>query len=211
VTLFLSRLKAEDEVFLSVFNHVPSLLVPWTRNHDAVTQRLDSIRPHGSTAVYRAILFAVPILSRGQNRKKVLLLVSDDMDNDAPYKQTDGPFISIEQFQFQQGSRSASSLQRSEALLYAVGIGTRTGAVNLPLLRGLADPTAGYAERVLASADLAGAVARVADDLRAQYLLGFEPLHQPDGKFHKIILTTTHAEQRVRTRAGYVAEVQVQP
>jgi hypothetical protein len=52
---------------------------------------------------------------------------------------------------------------------------------------------------------LEAAVARVADDLRDQYTLGFEPANT-DGEFHKIAVKTRGTEHRVRGRRGYVAE-----
>ena len=51
---------------------------------------------------------------------------------------------------------------------------------------------------------LEGAVARVADDLRAQYMLSFEPT-KLDGKFHGIAVTTRARGHRIRARAGYFA------
>ena len=52
---------------------------------------------------------------------------------------------------------------------------------------------------------LEAAVARVADDLRDQYMLAFEPANT-DGQFHKIAVKTRGADHRVRARIGYVAE-----
>lgn len=51
---------------------------------------------------------------------------------------------------------------------------------------------------------LEAAVGRVADDLRDQYILAFEPAKN-DGAFHDIRIKTRDSEQRVRARNGYVA------
>jgi hypothetical protein len=50
---------------------------------------------------------------------------------------------------------------------------------------------------------LEAAVGRIADDLRDQYTLAFEPT-ATDGAFHRITVKT-RADLRVRSRGGYVA------
>ncbi len=54
-------------------------------------------------------------------------------------------------------------------------------------------------------ADLEATFARVADELRHQYQLGFSPAVQ-DGKIHKLEVQVTTPGCRVRSRNSYVAE-----
>ena len=68
----------------------------------------------------------------------------------------------------------------------------------------MSEPTGAYFEVVSNGSMLEAAVARVADDLRDQYMLAFEPANT-DGQFHKIAVKTRGADHRVRARNGYVA------
>lgn len=76
--------------------------------------------------------------------------------------------------------------------------------VNRAMLGDLSEPTGGYFEVVSDPTILEAAVGRVADDLRDQYTLAFEPT-KTDGEFHKIEVKTRAADHRVRARSGYVA------
>ena len=76
--------------------------------------------------------------------------------------------------------------------------------VNQLVLGDLSEPTGAYFEVVSNGSMLEAAVGRVADDLRDQYMLAFEPANT-DGEFHKIAVTTRSAGHRVRARNGYVA------
>ena len=80
--------------------------------------------------------------------------------------------------------------------------------VNQQTLGFFSAPTGGYFEVLSDSSSLEGAVGRVADDLRDQYILAFEPA-KADGAFHRIEVKTRDAGHRVRARNGYVAAVAV--
>ena len=100
---------------------------------------------------------------------------------------------------------SRNAVRRSDAVLYAIGIGTRRGVpVDTDLLEGLTKESGGYAEPLRSPSEIAAAVARICDDLQSQYLLTFEPAHA-DGKYHPIRVRTKDTRLNVRTRAGYVA------
>ena len=96
-------------------------------------------------------------------------------------------------------------MRRSDAVLYAIGIGTGSGVpVNINLLDGLTKESGGYTEPLRSPSEIAAAIARICDDLQSQYLLTFEPTHA-DGKYHPIRVRTKDTRLNVRTRAGYVA------
>jgi hypothetical protein len=147
----------------------------------------------------------------------VLLLISDGNDTQmpaagllppAPYEIGDltahfGDSQRTQRGLVIEGSRNA--VRRSDAVLYAIGIGTRRGVpVNTNLLDGLTKESGGYAEPLRSPSEIAAAVARMCDDLQSQYLLTFEPAHA-DGKYHPIRVKTKDTRLKVRTRAGYVA------
>jgi Ca-activated chloride channel family protein len=223
--LLLGQMTADDDVFLMIFSGVPKLLVPWTRNGQAVLRALDAVTPHGNTALFTAIREALPIMNQGRARRKALLVVSDGNDREGPEPwippqglagggnrsnslQERMAFESLRRFAFVRGE-----IRKSEAIVYALGIGSSNAVkgqsaydpIDIAKLGELTDPTGGYSEAVLSSADILGAVSRVSDDLRHLYLIGFEPRRPADGKFHRLRVEATSRDHRVRAKTVYFA------
>ncbi len=195
VASFLSRLEKEDEVTLVAFNARPQRLGGWTRHTFDVFNELGRASIGGTTALFRALLAAVPPFGDAAHARKVLLLISDGNDHDLDIT---NPSLTSWRI------RAIDAIRRSGVALYAIGIGMGHEPVDHRTLGELAEPTGGYVEVVSNERVLEGAVARVADDLRAQYTLSFEPT-KLDGKFHEIIVRTPAREHRIRARAGYFA------
>ena len=190
VASFLSRLERDDEVTVVVFNDRQQRLGGWTRHMSEVFNSLARVKTGGGTWLFRALLSAVPILREAAHQRRVLLLISDGNDHEG-----DGLASRI---------RAADQIRKSGAALYAVGIGMGHEPVNRRMLGFLSEPTGGYFEVVSSGAMLEGAVRRVADDLRDQYVLAFEPT-KTDGEFHRIRVKVRGDDVHVRARSGYVA------
>ena len=213
--LLVTRLAPGDEVFFAVFNDTVSLAVPWTQNHARVLRAVDSLRPGGTTALLDAVKLMTPAFQLAQYPRKVLLLISDGNDTRLP------PALPS---QFEHGTQqqadaaerrrrlrdlmiggTTDAIAKSEAALYAIGLGPDPQLMNLPLLETLTAQSGGYVELPRGPADLPAAIARVCDELQSQYLLGFEP-ERADGQVHPIKVTVKKSGVNVRARAGYVAK-----
>jgi Ca-activated chloride channel homolog len=190
---FLSRLEGDDEVTVIVFNDRPVRLGGWTRHTFDVFSALGRVKTGGGTALFSALLSAVPVLGEASHVRKVVLLISDGND----HTNTNVPEESNR-------ARVVDALRRTGAALYAIGIGLGQEPVNRRMLGNLSEPTGAYFEIVSNGSMLEAAVGRVADDLRDQYMLAFEP--STDGAFHRIVVKVRATEHRVRARSGYVAE-----
>lgn len=70
----------------------------------------------------------------------------------------------------------------------------------------LADHTGGGHFRVRQEDDLGTTFARVVEELRHQYVLGF-PIETLDGKSHSLTVKTTRPGAKVRARKSYVASL----
>ena len=46
-----------------VFNHDPRLEAPWTLGPGRLRGRLDGVRPYGATAIYDALMMALPMFA----------------------------------------------------------------------------------------------------------------------------------------------------
>jgi VWFA-related protein len=211
----IGTLESNDELFLESFSDVPKVVVPWTRSVADILTAVADIQPHGNTALFRAVGDAYPMLAKGRNVRKALVVISDGNDNEGRlsvqtgrYGFTTVPSVSYDtQLTTQRLQTAVQRAQRSNTVVYAVGIGPKTGPdkIDVVKLQLLTDPTGGYTELVGSALDAPGAAARIGEDLRMQYLLGFQSGITPDGKSHTILLMTRDQRYRVRARSVFVA------
>jgi VWFA-related protein len=187
-------LAPSDEFLIMSFNHQPRVLTTWTHEPEVVRQALDGLHPSGATALYDAVLRALPLTEhRGKERAAVLVL-SDGADtaSDATLRDV------------------RTALRRADAFVYAIAIDSPepqpiNTRVNAGALREVTDESGGRTEIVRSSDDLAAATAGIAQELNNQYLLGYVSSHGADGQYHSIRVRVTGADYRVRARRGYVA------
>ena len=183
-----------DEFFLLTFNHAPKPLTGWTRTHEDVQHALAAIRPSGGTAIYDAIVDALPLIAHRSRQRAALLVISDGADTASTANLRD----------------VRSALLRSDAFVYAIAIDSpdRTPIntrVNAQALREITSESGGRTEVVQNSSDLDDTTARIAEELNSQYMLGFTSPRGADGQYHSLRVRVTSGEYRVRARNGYVA------
>ena len=77
--------------------------------------------------------------------------------------------------------------------------------MNADALRQMTDDTGGRTEIVRGSEGLGAATARIADELRKQYYLGYSSDVERDGRWHSIRVAVRDRRLTVRARRGYVA------
>ena len=233
---FLDKLpNPEDEVFLYRFANAVDLLQDWTVDRATVGTTLRYVRANGGTAMYDAVMEAVPKAQQGRHRKKAIVLISDGDDTSS-----------------RAGIRDVRAVVReTEVLIYAVGIdgpderrmrvqppdfpprpipfpipgrrrpgrawpalpqllpplgGIRIdGRLNIRALREITDDSGGRTEIVRSAQDLSPATASIADELSQQYYLGYASPGHRDGGWHTLRVETRDGSLRVRARRGYVA------
>ena len=195
VARFLLELLApEDVFFVMAFNHAPHLLTPWTSDPATVRTALDTLQPSGGTAIYDAVVRALPLIESRPRDRAALVIISDGADTASDVGLRD----------------LRSSLLRTEAFIYAIAIDSPIRQAintrpNPEALGEITNQTGGRTEVVHETADLQAATARIAEELNNQYVLGYSSPHPGDGKYHSIRVTVRGAGYRVRARNGYVA------
>jgi Ca-activated chloride channel homolog len=188
-------LDPSDEFFVIAFNHEPRPLTGWTREQAEVRRSLAGLKPSGGTAIYDAIVDALPLIEHRNRQRAALLVISDGADTAST--------TTLREVR--------SALLRSDAFVYAIAIDSPdrqaiNTRVNPQALREVTAESGGRTEIVQSSADLDEATARIAEELNSQYLLGFSSLRGADGQFHSLrVKVTGSGEYRVRARNGYVA------
>lgn len=183
-----------DEFFLLAFNHAPHLLTRWTSTADVVRRALDDLRPTGGTALYDALLHALPMIEQRQRQRAAIVLISDGADTASD--------ASIGEVR--------ASLLRSDAFVYAVAIDSPkpqpiNTRVNATALAEITNQSGGHTAVVRDAEGLAAATAKIADELNSQYVLGYTSPRASDGKYHSIRVSVNLPGHKVRARNGYVA------
>jgi VWFA-related protein len=99
-------LDQQDELFISRFSNYPVLLQGWTTDRQLISRALGRITPNGGTAMFDAVVQAIPLARQGRNQKKAILVISDGNDTASR--------ADIREVKQQ--------IRESEVLVYAIGI-----------------------------------------------------------------------------------------
>jgi VWFA-related protein len=197
---FFKTSNPEDEFFLIEFSDRPKLTVPFTSDADEVYDRIAHTKPFGRTSLLDAIHMGLGEMKHARHTRKALVIVSDGGDNRSRHTERE----------------IKNAMLESDLLVYAMGIFDpddmpkhSTEEQNGPkLLEALADQSGGREFPVTRLDDLPAISARIGDQLRNQYLLGYTPKNsERDGKYRIInVKVTPQAEipdLRVYYRHGY--------
>ena len=103
------------------------------------------------------------------------------------------------------------AIVETDVLVYALGIDNPPGArqkterLDAGALRQITDDTGGRTEVVRGAGSLDAVIARIADELRQQYSLGYSTLVARDGQWHALRVDVRGRRLNVRARRGFVA------
>ncbi|MFC5864495.1 VWA domain-containing protein [Acidicapsa dinghuensis] len=195
-------LRQQDQMSLLEFSNDVRQVVGFTNQPAKIDRGLSTLRGGQATALYDAIFLASDTLAKlsqgSKSTRKILVLVSDGGDTADTVTYAD----------------ALEHALRGEVMVYSIidvpiaaSAGRDTGGEHAMIT--LAEQTGGkyfYAE----SGGLDAAFAKVSEDLRTQYLLGYYPAHQEPGvNFHRIHVTVPRAAAEafdIRYRTGYYAD-----
>ena len=175
----------------------------FTSDHAALIKILRTrLQQRGPTPLWNAMDKSVNEL-KVQSGRRVILLFTDGADNPMNFKLNNMSFMDVQR-----------RAQESDVMVYAIGLESRDPSAGLggggrpdPGLPAIAGETGGGYFELRSSAELSSTFAKVADELRRQYLIGFEP-QKLDGKMHKIEVRIKKGGMKVRARKEYHAAKQ---
>jgi VWFA-related protein len=208
-----ARLRPDDRARIGSFGHEVTIGPAFTREARELLAGLpDSIHPEAPTPLWRALDQALDTFKDSGEERPVILVLSDGKDS--------GPI------DFRQRVVSQADIidraRKEDVMIYAVAMRSRRarqappamgpGGLQAMLVADLPDPglarvaqeSGGGFLEIGYGQDLAGAFARVADELHSQYLLGFAPPKR-DGKVHEIDIRLAQRGLTARARKSYVA------
>jgi len=199
-------LRDKDQAFIVQFDTGVQTLQALTSSRDdlaAALQRL-MIPNQIATLLYSAVQQSSDGILRGQPGRKALILLTDGVAYKDPRSISD----------------AIEAAQRADTLLYSIRFSDPVHATR-PLraafmeamkargkgdLERMARETGGVAYQVDANHPIDAIYSAIEADLRNQYNIGYTPpLPAPDGRYHRIQLTTHNHDLRVDARAGYYA------
>jgi Ca-activated chloride channel family protein len=186
-------LDASDAWFVLAFNHYPHIISRWNSTADEVKAALAALKPSGGTAIYDAVIGALPMIARRTRERAALLVISDGADT-----ASDATVADVRK-----------ALLRSEAFVYAVAIDSPkrqaiNTRVNETALSEITGQSGGRTEVVRDMEGLQAATARIAEELNSQYVFAYASPRATDGKYHSIRVRVTLPGHKVRARNGYV-------
>jgi Ca-activated chloride channel family protein len=190
----LTLLAPTDAFFVMTFNHESRVLFGWKSTPDGVHEALEKLRPTGGTAIYDAVVAALPFIDHRPRERAALVLITDGADTASDTTLHD----------------LRPALIRSDAFVYAIAIDTPepqpiARRVNVQTLNEITGQSGGRTEVVRDTAELEAATASIAEELNSQYVLGYSSAHPGDGQYHSIRVRMTNPAYKVRARNGYVA------
>jgi Ca-activated chloride channel homolog len=205
VAQFLKSMNKDDEAFLVEFSDSAKLSVEFTTNHGEISDALKKAQPGGLTAMLDAINLALREMKNARNSRKAIVIISDGGDNHSKYT----------------AAEIESLVREADVQIYAMGVfepslpfGLTPEEISGPkLLSEIATQTGGRAFAAALMGDLPSVAARIAIELRNQYVLGYYPKNQTkDGKYRKVEvkLAQPHGVSPLKAhwRLGYYAPTQ---
>jgi Ca-activated chloride channel homolog len=207
LALFFEGANKSNDYFLLAFNDKPILLADWTSETALIMEKFGTLKPDGNTALYDACHVAINKLQQGRHAKRVLILISDGLDQGSHYS----------------FSELGNYLRETGVLLYSVclpevvnGAGSSLAYEGWAVLSDLSlvSGVMTYAARAFKERSANEMFRAIASELRDQYTIAIEPqVTTREKKWHKIrvkVSPPAGAPQEMkslsaRTREGFYA------
>ncbi|MGB6875327.1 MAG: VWA domain-containing protein [Candidatus Acidiferrales bacterium] len=199
---FVQTSNPQDQTFVVNFNdeYYLDMDEDFTNDPKVLKAALERIDSRGGTALYDALLGSMNHLKKGTREKKVLLVVTDGVDQDSAHNL----------------SYTVQKLEQSNVMIYAVGLFTKNDDSREEIRKGksallaLAQASGGEAYFPKTVDDVDAICTRIAQDIRSQYMVGYYPSNAArDGAFRAIKVELTGVrglgKLTIRTRPGYYA------
>lgn len=199
---FLKTMTAGDEAFLVEFSDTAKVSVPFTSKPADIQSALKAIQPGGLTALLDAVNLALREMKNAKNPRKAIVIISDGGDNNSKYT----------------AQQIEDLVREADVQIYAMGVFEPTLSFGLSpeeisgpkLLSEIARQTGGRAFAAALTGDLPSVAARIAVELRNQYVLGYYPKSQArDGKYRKVEVKVSQpagvSGLKAHWRQGYYA------
>lgn len=188
VAALIQGLNADDRVLLLAVGSEVEEVSGLSADRGPLRRALSSLDAWGTTSLHDAIVAGIDRIQPHGGRRALVIL----SDGDDRYSRTSA-------------ADTLARARASDVLVYPIAVGQKRP----PLFAELAVATGGRSMHVTEGRRLAPALAAIAAELRAQYLLGYTPARTTPGGvdgWRSIRVSVSRPDLRVRARDGYFAK-----
>ncbi len=198
---FVHEMKDDDLTEVVEFGNKPVVLQPFTVDVEKLNRAIRMTQAGGTTVLYNALYISLKGLSRRRQdiRRQAIVVLSDGEDTSS--------LVTFE--------RVMELAKETDVTIYTISLrregGRRSRAFSEAefVLKKLAEETGGqwfFPEQI---EELTDVYARIATELKNQYNIGYVSNNpKRDGSWRRVVVQTTYANLRVRTKLGYYAPSQ---
>lgn len=182
---FLGSLKPDDRVMLISISGEVEVLAPLSTDRAPALKALAALDPWSTTSLYDALIRSLDLLENETGRRAIVVL-SDGVDRYSTA--SDGDVL--------------NRARRSDVMMYPIALGRERPG----LFAELAALTGGRSFHLRDPKRLQETLQSIAEDLRAQYLIGYEPAVPPrpaEGDWRSISVEVNRPGLTIRSRSGY--------
>ena len=180
VAEFIRTANPEDEFSLVTFSDRARLVADFGSGAAEIENQLLFIQPRGETALLDAIYLSMNVMRHAKYPRKAIFVISDGGDNSSRYTVREVKNWIVE----------------ADVQIYSIGIfeapGMRSRTIEEmcgpALLSEIAETTGGRMYEVSDLNDLRDIATKIGNALRNQYVLGFSPGAEHDGKYHRVLV-----------------------
>lgn len=199
VRYFFDRSRPGDEFALASFaSHTTTVDVPFTENLEPLREAVGAWEAYGKTALHDAVSRLPEISGDSRNVKRAAILVTDGVDNASAISANEARDI----------------VRRAELPVYVLGLESGDPYALDPkggklyryadVLNLLASLTGGRYFPISGPDDLKEACATIADEMRYQYVLGFDTAATGGAAYRHISVSVdSRKELKIQARRGY--------
>jgi Ca-activated chloride channel family protein len=182
---FVASLKPDDRAMLISISGDVEVLSPLDTNKQPLLTALNALDPWSTTSLNDAVIRSIDLLE-GETGRRAIVVLSDGVDRYSTARDAD----------------VVERARRSDVLLYPIAI----GRVRPPLFAEIASVTGGRSFHLRDARNLQSTLQTIIEDLRSQYLIGYEPSEPwPTGEdqWRSITVKVNRSGVQIRARSGY--------
>jgi Ca-activated chloride channel family protein len=177
-------IQPKDRAAIITFNDHPNIGVKFSNDLDTLAGGLAGLKAERGTSLWDTIIFTL-FYFNGVKGQRAILLLTDGRDESS-------------RFTFDDALEDA---RRAGVTIYTIGLGDD---IDKRHLTKLSEETGGRAFFIKSAGDLAGIYATIQEDLRSQYLVGYQSTNtSPETNFRSVELKVDRPGAEVKTLHGY--------